>query len=198
MAEINNKKLWRLRKMDAIEVMVEEHKNIKRALKAIRKLCIKVLNGEEVNYEVFYKVIDFVRNYADKHHHSKEEKILFKKMAAELGETIEKGPIMGMLAEHDLGRLYMSNLEAALERVKNGDEDSRVDIIANSISYTDLLYRHIDKEDNAIYKFGQRQLSKEAMEEVEKKCREVEETAINNGIQEKYLKLIDELESIAS
>ncbi len=184
--------------MNAISLMVEEHKNIKRVLKAIRKLCIKILNGEEVDYNVFYKVIDFVRNYADKHHHSKEEEILFKKMSEELGETIEKGPIMGMLTEHDLGRLYMSNLEEALKRVENGDKDSRVDVIANSVSYTDLLYRHIDKEDNAIYKFGEKQLSKEALEEVEKKCKEVEEEALNNGIQEKYLSLIEELEQIAS
>ena len=134
--------------MNAISLMVEEHKNIKRVLKVIRKLCVKILNGETVNYKAFNMIVDFVRNYADSHHHSKEEDILFKKMSEELGEEIAKGPIYGMFADHDMGRLYIRKLVEALDKVKKGDEDSKVDVIANAISYTDLLYRHIDKEDN--------------------------------------------------
>ncbi|WP_099189358.1 hemerythrin domain-containing protein [Tepidibacter mesophilus] len=183
--------------MDAISLMMEEHKNIKRVLKVIRKLCIKILNKQEIELEVFYKIIDFVKNYADKHHHNKEEEILFKKISDELGEKIKNGPIYGMLAEHDMGRLYILNLESALEKVKNGDEDAKVDIIANSISYADLLNRHIDKEDNAIYKFGEKNLSKEAIKEVEEKCKEVEKIATDAYIQKKYLKIIEELEEIS-
>jgi hemerythrin-like domain-containing protein len=180
--------------MDSIELMVSEHKNIKRMLKVVRAICIKVLDHEEVDIDDFYKIIDFVRNYADKHHHAKEENILFKKMGDELGEKITKGPIAGMFVEHDLGRLYMSNLEEALEKFKNGDKNSRVDIIANCISYTDLLHRHIDKEDTAIYNFARRALSKEGMDQVEASCREVEDTAASQRIQEKYLKLVEEFE----
>lgn len=66
-------------KLNAISSMVDEHKNIKKVLKVIRKLCIKILNGEDVNFDAFYKIIDSVRNYADKHHHNKEEDIFFKK-----------------------------------------------------------------------------------------------------------------------
>ena len=162
----------------------------------IRKLCIKILNGEEVNYKAFNMVVDFVRNYADNHHHSKEEDILFKKMSEELGEEIAKGPIYGMFADHDMGRLYIKNLVEALERVKKGEADSRVDIIANAISYTDLLYRHIDKEDNAIYKFGESKLSHESLMEVEEKCKEVEGIATEKGIQNKYIEMIDVLEKM--
>ncbi|RKD31932.1 hemerythrin domain-containing protein [Thermohalobacter berrensis] len=181
--------------MDSITLMMEEHKVIKRVLKAIRKLCIKVLNDEEIDYDVFHKIIDFVRNYADRHHHSKEEDILFKKMTEEL--EVEN-PILGMLAEHDLGRLYMRNLEEAVERVKNGDMDSRVDVIANAISYTDLLHRHIDKEDNTIYKFGKEKLSKSSLQEVEEKSKEVEKEAEEKGVQQKYLRLAEEIEKIAN
>ncbi|MCM8711320.1 hemerythrin domain-containing protein [Clostridium sp. SYSU_GA19001] len=178
--------------MDAIELMVHEHENIKKMLKVIRSMCIKVVNNEAVQYEDFYKVIDFVRNYADKLHHAKEESILFKKMCDELGEKVAKGPIAGMLVEHDFGRLYMSNLENALETFKSGDKDARVDIIANAISYTDLLNRHIDKENTAIYTFARRALSKEAMKNIEKQCKEAEKIARENGIQKKYIDIIEE------
>ena len=181
--------------MNAIELMVEEHKLIKRMLAVTRKFSIKVLNNEVVDYNDFNKVIDFVRNFADKHHHSKEEVILFKKMGEILGERIANGPIMGMLVEHDLGRLFIGNLEAALKKFKTGDSDSRVDIIANAIAYTDLLYRHIDKEDSSIYTFAQRSLSKEQLDEIDSLCFDVETEATNNNLQNKYIKLVSELEA---
>ena len=181
--------------MNAIELMMEEHKLIKRMLVVTRKFCIKVLNNEAVDYNDFNSVIDFVRNYADKHHHNKEEVILFKKMSEVLGERIEKGPIMGMLVEHDLGRLFMKNLEVALEKFRAGDSDSRVDIIANSIAYTDLLHRHIHKEDTAIYTFAQKALSKEQLTEIDSKCFDVENEAIKNRIQDKYVELVNKLEA---
>lgn len=180
--------------MNAIELMVEEHKIIKRMLVVTRKFCIKVLNNEEIDYNDFNRIIDFVRNYADKHHHSKEELILFKKMSDILGERIAKGPIMGMLTEHDLGRLFIGNLEVALKKFQAGDNDSRVDIIANAIAYTDLLYRHIDKEDTAIYTFAQRSLSKEQLEEIDTQCCSVETEATSNSLQDKYINLLVELE----
>ncbi|MBZ9633905.1 hemerythrin domain-containing protein [Clostridium sp. FP1] len=181
--------------MNAIELMMEEHKLIKRMLVVVRKFSIKVLNNEEVDYNDFNIVIDFVRNFADKHHHNKEEVILFKKMSEVLGERIANGPIMGMLVEHDLGRLFMSNLEAALAKFKAGDNDSRVDIIANAIAYTDLLNRHIDKEDTAIYTFAQKSLSKKQLEEIDTLCFTVETQATKNNLQDRYIKILSELES---
>ena len=181
--------------MNSIELMMEEHKLIKRMLVVVRKFSIKVLNNEEVDYNDFNIVIDFVRNYADKHHHNKEEVILFKKMGEVLGERIANGPIMGMLVEHDLGRLFMRNLEVALEKFQAGDSDSRVDIIANAIAYTDLLNRHIDKEDTAIYTFAQKRLSVEQLAEIDTLCFDVETEATKNGLQDKYIEVLSKLEA---
>ncbi|MGV8983330.1 hemerythrin domain-containing protein [Clostridium sp.] len=181
--------------MNAIELMMEEHKLIKRMLVVVRKFSIKVLNNEEVDYNDFNIVIDFVRNYADKHHHNKEEVILFKKMSEVLGDRIANGPIMGMLVEHDLGRLFMKNLEVALEKFQAGDSNSRVDIIANAIAYTDLLNRHIDKEDTAIYTFAQKRLNVEQLDEIDTLCFSVEKEATKNGLQDKYVEILSKLEA---
>ncbi len=42
------------------------------------------MNGSEVPDADFREIIDFVRGYADKHHHGKEEKYLFPKMVEKL------------------------------------------------------------------------------------------------------------------
>ena len=180
--------------MSAIELMIGEHKYIKRVLTVIRKLCIKIVNGSEVDYDAFFKAIDFVRNYADKHHHSKEEDILFKIMDEELDPEINREAIRGMFVEHDYGRFFISNLEEALKKAKTGDTDSRVDIIANAIAYTDLLHRHIHKEDNALFIFAQKNLSATILEDIDERCGIIEHNASQKGIQEKYTSTVEELE----
>ena len=178
--------------MKAIEIMNEEHKYILRMLQVIRKCCFKILNNEEIIYEDFYKIIDLIRNYADNHHHKKEEKILFIKMVEELGEPAKKAVNQGMLVEHDLGRLHVRELVAALEKVKAGEEEAKLDVIANAISYTHLLMRHIDKEDRVIYKFAERNLNDEVMKFIDDECENYE---INNEeIKNKYISILEDLE----
>lgn len=173
---------------------MEEHQHILRMLDVVRKMCLKILHHQEVNYNDFYKVIDFVRNYADKHHHSKEEELLFKELKSHLKEEGRVGPVTGMLIEHDLGRHYMQNLEQALGLLEKGDEEAKLDIIANSISYTDLLHRHIDKEDKLIYPLGERELSQDILDRVEHESKLIEDRATESQLQKKYVDILEELE----
>lgn len=179
--------------MKAIQTMVEEHNNIKKMLIIVRKYCYKILKNEKLDYEDFYKIIDFIRNYADKHHHGKEEKMLFNRMVQELGAPAEKLVKYGMLVEHDLGRLYIKELEEAIVKVLKGDEEAKLDVIANAISYTHLLQRHIDKEDTVVYKFAENNLSDSSKEKLEEECQAFEAQGEKEEIQRKYINVIDEL-----
>ena len=178
--------------MNAIDLMMEEHKYIKRMLVVVRKACFKVVKSEEINYEDFNLMISFIRNFADSHHHKKEEVMLFNKMVDEIGETAEKVIKHGMLVEHDLGRFYIKSLEEALEDYKGGNKEAILDIIANAISYTHLLERHIDKEDKVIYKFAQRELNENILKNIDKECAEFENT--NSNIKEENLSILECLE----
>lgn len=178
--------------MNSVELMMEEHKYIKRMLKVVRKATFTILEGEELNYEDFYLMIDFIRNYADAHHHKKEELILFNKMVEKLGLIAEKTVKYGMLVEHDLGRFYIMSLDEALQKLKSGDKEATLDVIANAISYTHLLERHIDKEDKVIYKFAQRELDEESLAKVAEECLEFEN--LNTDAKDKYILLLENLE----
>ena len=178
--------------MNAIEIMNEEHRYIKRMLKVVRKACSNILKGEDINYKDFYLIIDFIREYSDNHHHKKEEVLLFNEMVEHLGETAEVIVKHGMLVEHDLGRLYVRSLSESIEKLKDGDEEAKLDIIANAISYTHLLERHIDKEDNVIYKFAQKELDKDILEKIDKKCLDFENNSID--VKERNIAILEELE----
>lgn len=178
--------------MNAIDLMMEEHKYIKRMLFVVRKSCFKVVEGETINYEDFNLMISFIRNFADSHHHKKEEVILFNKMVEEIGETAEKVIKHGMLVEHDLGRFYIKSLEEALEDYEGGNKEAILDIIANAISYTHLLERHIDKEDKVIYKFAQRELNENILKNIDNECVEFEKT--NSNVKEENISILEGLE----
>lgn len=181
--------------MNSIDLMVEEHKYASRMLKVIRNACYTILKGREIDYDDFGKMIDFVRSYIDKHHHGKEEKFLFKEMQNHLGKVADNLITHGMLVEHDLGRLYMSELEEALKRVKNGDEESKLDVISNAVGYTQLLTRHIAKEDQVVYNFGAKNLPSEIMDEINQKAEAFEQEAKEKGTQAYYKTMLEELET---
>lgn len=180
--------------MNGILLMVEEHKYIKRMLQVIRKASYGILQGKALNYEDFAKMIDFVRSYADTHHHGKEEKMLFNRMVDEMGGAAEKLVKYGMLVEHDMGRLHMKELEEALLKVKGGDDEAKIDVIANAVSYASLLYRHIDKEDSLVYPFAEKGLEKTTLDTINKECEAFEKSMEEQKVQGKYLALLEELE----
>ena len=180
--------------MKAVQILMEEHQNILRMLKVIRTLSLHIFNTKEVYNEGFYQIIDFIKNYADKFHHGKEEDILFEKMSTELGPAIKNGPIFGMLSEHDLGRLFVNNLQEALKNLENGEEEAKMDIIVNAIAYADLLERHIFKEDTAIFTFAEKQLKNETHEEINKLFHETEITLDAIYTEKKYIGILEELE----
>lgn len=179
--------------MNAIEIMMNEHRYIERMLKVVRAACFKVLKNEEVDLNDFDKIISFIREYADGHHHNKEEIMLFNRMVENLGVLGEKLVKHGMLVEHDFGRLYVKNLEEALNKVKAGDEEAKLDLIANAISYTDLLTRHIDKEDRVVYTFAQREMKAEIMNDVDSECTDYEKE--HEAVKDKYIRILEELEA---
>lgn len=180
--------------MDSIKLMMEEHQYILRMLEVVRKACYRIFQGAEVPYEDLDQMIEFIRNYADAHHHGKEEKLLFNEMVEHLGPVGNKLVTHGMLVEHDLGRLFIQELKAAMDRVQGGDEESKLDIIANAIGYTHLLKRHIGKEDSVVYTFAERQLSKDILDKVNQETVTFEKAAKEKGTQKHYKDLLENLE----
>ena len=88
----------------------------------------------------------------------------------------------------------MQELKIALDDYKNGNDEAVLDVIANAISYTHLLDRHIQKENDLVYPFAKNNFKKEIMEQINEDCEVFEQEAEKLGTQEKYLQLLDELE----
>jgi hemerythrin-like domain-containing protein len=180
--------------MNGIDLMIEEHRYIKRMLVVLRKASYRILQGEPVVYDDFYNMADFVKTYADDHHHGKEEQLLFNRMVDELGDTGEVIIKNGMLVEHDMGRFYMAELKKALASVAQGHDEAKIDVIANAVGYASLLSRHIDKEDHVVYRFAQRELSPETLAQIDAQCADFEAKQTEKKVQDHYIHLLESLE----
>lgn len=178
--------------MDAVDILINEHVYIKKVLAAIRRDCEELVEGKVADVEFYRKVIDFVRNFADKYHHQKEENKLFNIMS-EKNEALKSGAIAGMLLEHDLGRMYIRNLEEALNNYEKGEKRQKAYIVANAISYTLLLEGHIDKEDNAIYMTARRVLDNEIQKKLKEEFERIESDEENAKIRNKYIEFANSL-----
>ena len=179
----------------SVILMEEDHANINRALGVIRNICLQLMQGGEVPDEDFREIIEFVREYADKHHHGKEEKYLFPVMVKKLGPVGEKLVTNGMLVEHDLGRADVLSLETALNEYKNcllytsdaADEE-------DAMAYAHLLQLHIEKENSVVYPFAERGLSEEDFKDINEKSQAFEDEQTAKGVQKHYLDILEKLE----
>lgn len=178
--------------MDMIQLMMDEHQNILKMIQIVRSAMIKFMTEDTLVRDDIENMFDFVKNYADKHHHGKEEIFLFNEMITEIGPTADKLITHGMLVEHDFGRLYVANTLAAVEAYFNGEKEKKIDIISNAIAYGELLQRHIDKEDRVVFTLARRELSENLMEEINEKSIIFEEE--NEERCKKYLGILADLE----
>lgn len=179
--------------MRPTEILMDEHKAILRLLDVLRKISHTLQNGNSVSVDTMEKAIDFIRTFADKCHHAKEEYVLFRFME-EHGMPRYGGPIGVMLMEHDQGREYVSKMAEAIKEIKQGNSSGGKKYAENAMNFADLLTQHIHKEDNILYPMSEQMMEdgdeKKLLEEFEKS----EKERVGEGVHEKYLKLLEEIE----
>lgn len=151
--------------------LVEEHNNIKLLLSNIPKLCELLNSNRDEEYTLVKMSVDFIKNYADSFHHSKEEDILFS-------YGIKNQDIINtMLEEHKLGRWFVKLINKGIDKKDNAM------IEENLRNYGELLREHIRKEDHILYPYIDRNLTEEDIKILDEKF-----SSINAGTAaEKYV-----------
>lgn len=178
-------------KTDITAVMVKEHQLILRMIALLEQNVVLMGQGRFRNWQFFLDAVDFIRHYADRFHHAKEEDVLFVELISN-GMPEKQSPIEAMHIEHDQGRAFVRTMAAAAEKALAGESDQIPVIAENAAAYIALLREHIDKEDNVLYPLAERILP----EEVRARMVEAYEKAQAQtpGLEEKYQRLVEEYE----
>lgn len=140
--------------MQATEILEREHAIIERALKLLESAVVMIRTGRRLPDGFATWAVNFICEFADRHHHAKEEEVLFP-LLEERGIPRSGGPIGCMLHEHEIGRDCVRKMRGALP--PQGDDSAGFASAAED--YVGLLRQHIFKENNVLFMMAQRCLS---------------------------------------
>lgn len=180
--------------MSPIEDLIHEHKAIKVMLSIMGRIAENIRNDISVDTNDIENIVDFLRTFADKCHHGKEENVLFPAMV-EAGIPKEGGPIGVMLHEHTLGRGYIKEISTATEQFKTGNTEAILLIADNLSGYINLLHNHIQKEENVLFPMAEKVLTTMKQNEIYEQFEIIEEEVVGHGIHEQFHELLDQLKS---
>ncbi len=162
-------------------------------LRILKEVSKRLNSGEKVELTDIKKIIEFIRSFADKCHHGKEEDILFTEMEKS-GIPTQGGPVGVMLYEHDTGRSYVKGMSEALTALKGEESGSINEFCKNAEGYIGLLSQHIEKEDNILYPMAEEAITSDRKIIMAREFEKVEEERLGHGKHEEFLRLVKELE----
>ena len=117
--------------MQARGPLMIEHRLIERMLLIIKDALVQIESTRKVDPLFVDTAIDFIRTYADRTHHGKEENILFRALSKRPLSAEDKRLMKELLEEHVFGRQTTKSLVEANTRYRNGDESALPDIVGN-------------------------------------------------------------------
>lgn len=178
--------------MDAIEILMNEHRLIEQTLDALGGFADELRRKASDDKAELSRFVTFIREFADRHHHGKEEDILFAAMV-EAGFPRSGGPIAVMLWEHDQGRAYVKVLAELAAQAAPWSAEDRQRLADAAAGYASLLHAHIHKEDAILYPMAEQRLPPELQARVEADCAAYEARHAGAGEQDRLHALAAEL-----
>ena len=170
----------------------QEHGKIKLMLRILEKICKKLDSGEEIEPEHLDMAIEFIRGFADKCHHGKEEDVLFPIMKDAKIRGAED-LIRVLLIEHNMGREYVRAMAEAVDGYKSRDIEAPVKISQNAMKYVRLLDPHIDNENSTLFPMADSSLSEAKQAEMAEGFVRIETEVIGVDKHEGLQKMLDDL-----
>lgn len=176
-------------------VMSDEHTLILRMIALVERNAALAEQGRFHEWRFFLDAVDFIRNYADRFHHAKEEGVLFVALV-DNGMPAKQSPIEAMHLEHEQGRAHVRALEEAAQKALAGQPGQVPALVAHARGYAQLLRGHIDKEDRILYPLAERVLPEAVRDGM--LAAYAAAAARTPGLEKRYRRLVESYEQEAA
>jgi len=128
-----------------------EHRLIEKILNIAGKELENIRREKKVDPVLVDTMVDFIKTYADRTHHGKEEDILFKELERKELNQLDRRLMQDLVNEHINARNVVKELVEANKNYAGGDQKSLATII-EKISFLIHFYpEHITKEDKVFF-----------------------------------------------
>ena len=172
----------------AREDLIHEHKAIQHALNILESMSERIENNGDTDKADINSFLIFLKEFADKCHHGKEEDFLFPALE-KAGIKKEGGPIGVMLIEHTQGRNYIKQMQNS---ILNNQVD-RHHFIQASRDYIRLMRSHIQKENTVLFPLIDIKLSVSEQNDLYEKFENHEENVIGKGRHDELHSILETL-----
>lgn len=180
--------------MKPTDVLIKEHDAILVMLEILKVISTRLENSEYVKPEHLPQIVEFIRVFADKCHHGKEENLLFISLK-KAGMPVEGGPISVMLSEHDMGRNFVGEMDAAASAYARGSKSAARQFAKSALGYVALLSQHILKENKVLFPMADRMIPLAEQNQLVEDFEKVETDIIGEGTHERFHALLDQLKA---
>jgi hemerythrin-like domain-containing protein len=179
--------------MKPIGPLMREHRLIEHLIALMNLQLSEINKTGKADPEFIHAAADFIRTYADRTHHGKEEDILFKGLAAKQLAPEHKKIMDELVAEHALARKLTANLVSARDNYVRGSGQALKEIVRSIQELTALYPGHIEKEDKRFFYPCMEYFSREEQDNMLRNFYEFDQKMVH----EKYQKVVAELEKAA-
>jgi hemerythrin-like domain-containing protein len=131
--------------------LMTEHRLIERMIALMEKEVERIRAEKKANFEFIEIAVDFIRTYADRLHHGKEEDILFRDLKTKKLEEHHRKTMEELIEEHRWGRKKVKELVDANKKYKEGDENTIEAITRCLQDLVNFYPQHIEKEDKHFF-----------------------------------------------
>jgi hemerythrin-like domain-containing protein len=128
-----------------------EHRLIERMIALMEKELQKIKKNKAVDTGFIDTAVDFLRSYADRCHHGKEEDILFSDLLKKQISSEHKKILDELMKEHALARDSVKKLSEANQKYAKGDKSALTEIVSNMEFLVSCYPNHIEKEDKHFF-----------------------------------------------
>jgi len=176
--------------MQARGPLMIEHRLIERMLARIRTALSRIETEKKVDPLFIDTAVDFIRIYADRTHHGKEEDILFRDLDKKSLSAADRKVMDELIGEHVFGRETTKALVAANARYRKGDASALETIASKLRTLAEFYPRHIEKEDKVFFPASRAYFTEEEDQAMLAEFWEFD----RNMIHEKYKLVVEALE----
>ncbi len=106
-----------------VGLLMMEHRIIERLMPPIRSAVEAGRREGRIDIRFVDRVLDFIRTYADRCHHGKEEDILFKALEGKPLAAEHRATLNELVEEHKMGRQKVRELREAVEAYRRARGD---------------------------------------------------------------------------
>jgi hemerythrin-like domain-containing protein len=156
-----------------VEVLEAEHRVIQKMVAGMSVLADQLEGGEPVDVSLLESIVAFLRTFADRCHHGKEETFLFPALIRR-GVPSHGCPIGGLTMEHQKGRVMVGELADAIRGYAAGEPPAREDLVKSLRALVAFYPNHIWKEDYLLFPLAGKVLTPEDQQELMNKFETVE------------------------